>query len=287
LKKRTINLDMDALRTFMAGVERGSFAKAAERIGRSPAAVSQQLRKLETQFGAALLEKRGRSLAPTAAGEVALAYARRLLALNDEALAAVGGVSQEGHIRFGLVQDFAEGVLPDVLGRFSRAHPGVLLDAVVDGSRVLLEGLEAGILDLALVWGEPEQPNRQALGTAPMRWMGRPGFAVPLDQPVPLVVLRTPCRFREAGCAALDAAGIPWRIVFTSPSLGAAWAAVAAGLGVTPRVVLGLPRGLGPVAPLDRAAPLPPIGAWLAGASSPVVLLLRTEVAGLVAEALG
>jgi DNA-binding transcriptional LysR family regulator len=83
-----VNLDMDVLRTFVAGVDLGSFAKAAERVGRSPSAISMQLRKLEEQVGQPLVRKDGRSLALTEAGESLLSYARRLLDLNDEALMA-------------------------------------------------------------------------------------------------------------------------------------------------------------------------------------------------------
>ena len=60
--------------------------------------------------------------------------------------------------------------------------------------------------------------------------------------------------FRSAGLAALDSAGLPWRIAFTSPSLSGLWAAVSAGMGVTPRSLVGVP---GMVAPLGRRAGLP------------------------------
>lgn len=284
---KRVALDMDALRTFVAGVDAGSFARAAERVGRSPAAVSQHLRKLEAQFSARLFEKRGRGLALTPAGETALAYARRLLTLNDEAVAATGAVPLAGRARLGLVQDFAEGVLPDVLAAFARAHPGVVLEARVGAGRDLLDDVGAGRLDAALVWGEPALAEREWLGAVPMEWMAA-GGREPVDgQPVPLVLLDAPCRFREAGCAALDAAGLPWRIAFASPSLGAAWAAVSAGLGVMPRLRLGAPAGVAPVPGLGRAAGLPSVGAWLAGGGgNPQVAALREEVALRVAAAL-
>jgi DNA-binding transcriptional LysR family regulator len=119
LKK--INLDLDVVRTFATGIELGSFAKAADRLGRSTSAVSAQLKKLEEQTGAELFRKAGRGLALTEAGETMLAYARRLLELNDEAVIAVHGVELEGWVRLGLQEDFGETLLPDVLGRFARA----------------------------------------------------------------------------------------------------------------------------------------------------------------------
>jgi DNA-binding transcriptional LysR family regulator len=103
-----INLDMDVLRTLVTAQQLGGFNRAARRVGRSQSAVSQQIRKLEEQFGAPLFRKRGRSLALTVAGEIVLGYARRILELNDEAVAAVRGAALDGSVRFGLPGDFAE-----------------------------------------------------------------------------------------------------------------------------------------------------------------------------------
>src|SRR5579863_9447689 len=134
-----VNFDLDVLRTFAAGMELSSFAKAADRLGRSTSAVSAQLKKLEGQAGATLLRKEGRGLALTAAGETMLAYARRLLELNDEAVAAVHEVEIEGWVRLGLQEDFAETLLPTVLARFGRAHPKVRIEAQVARNFELME----------------------------------------------------------------------------------------------------------------------------------------------------
>src|SRR4051794_10344280 len=91
--------DLAVLRSFVAGMDLGSFAKAADRVGRSTSAISAQIRKLEEQAGIALFRKCGRGLALTDAGEVMLGYARRLVELNDEAAVAVRGVDLEGWIR--------------------------------------------------------------------------------------------------------------------------------------------------------------------------------------------
>ena len=112
---RPLNLDMDALRSFVTGFELGNFARAAERLGRSQSAVSTQLRKLEMQAGQPLVQKAGRTLALTAAGEGLFGYAKQLLALNDEAVDRLRGADIEGWARLGLPQDFAESWLPGVL----------------------------------------------------------------------------------------------------------------------------------------------------------------------------
>src|SRR5471030_2857615 len=96
------NFDVASLRTFVVGMELGSFAKAADRVGRSTSAVSAQIKKLEEQSGAPLFKKAGRNLALTEAGETMLRFARRLIDLNDEAAVAVRGTLLAGSMSFGL-----------------------------------------------------------------------------------------------------------------------------------------------------------------------------------------
>ena len=149
------NFDVAALRSLVAGVDLGSFAKAADRVARSSSAVSAQIRKLEEQAGTPLFVKAGRGLALTDAGDAMLRYARRMIELNDEAAAAVRGTNLDGWVRVGLQEDFGEAILPDVLGRFARAHPKVRIEARVARNADLLDRLDANQLDLALVWGDP------------------------------------------------------------------------------------------------------------------------------------
>lgn len=238
------NLDMDVLRSFVTGTELGSFAKAAERLGRSQSAVSLQLRKLEEQVGETLLRKDGRGLALTSAGEIMLSYAKRLLELNDEALSATRGVAVEGWVRLGLVQDFAESWLPLLLGRFARAHPQIKVDVLVERGVNLAEAVEKGELDLALCWGDYPSPRRRKVAEIPLRWVGASDFHLAPNEPVPLIAFKQPCTFRTRAIETLDDAGMPWRIAFNSPSLAGLYAAVEAGLGVTPRTAEGIPSRL-------------------------------------------
>ena len=252
-----VNLDMDVLRSFVTGIELGSFAKAASRLGRSPSAISLQLRKLEDQVGQILVQKQGRGLVLTEAGETMLGYARRLLDLNDAALSAVGSPALSGRVRIGLPQDFAETWLPETLGRFGRLHPGVRIDAHVDRNATLRSGMDKGHLDLALLWDEEGgERDGAVIGTLPMAWIGpRRGVTPPADRPLPLVLFGSPCLFRHAALSALDAAAIPWRISFSSPGLAGLWAAVAAGLGLTLRTPHGLPASLMALDPMESGLP--------------------------------
>jgi len=276
--------ELDVLRSFSTGVALGSFARAADRLGRSTSAVSAQLKKLEAQAGTPLTRKSGRGLALTDAGETLLAYAHRLLALNDEAAAALQGAKLQGWVRLGLSEDFGEALLPSVLGRFARAHPQLRVEACVARSAVLRERMAQGQLDLALAWDMGEAPvslHAERIARLPLQWIVAADPAVTAEaawrrererppggrrtasrEPLPLVLLDAPCALRAAVIAALDRAGQPWRHSFSSGSLAALWAATAAGLGLTVRMPFGVPAALRAIARTALGLPaLPP--AWL------------------------
>ncbi|MBB4275932.1 LysR substrate-binding domain-containing protein [Rhizobium mongolense] len=263
---RRMVFDLDVLRTFATGMELGNFAKAADRLGRSTSAVSAQLKKLEEQAGTPIFRKAGRGLALTEAGETMLAYARRLLELNDEAAVAVQSVELEGWVRLGLQEDFGENLLPDVLGRFARAHPKVRIEARVVRNAELLERVTTGKLDLALAWSDATlTAHCEKIGEVPMRWIGpaagEPGWNAASGEPLPLASLEAPCLLRTAATNALDRANIAWRLAFVSPSLGGLWAATAAGLGLTIRTPIGLPAKVRPLKPAELGLPeLPSLG---------------------------
>jgi DNA-binding transcriptional LysR family regulator len=277
------NLDMDALRTFLTGIELGSFAKAAERLARSQSAISAQLRKLEGQVGQPLVRKSGRGLAPTEAGESLLAHARRILEMNDEALAALRGAAVEGAVRLGLPQDFAETWLPDVLGSFTRAHPKVRVDVRVERNADLVESVLKGRLDLALTWEtDTPAPHAEPVAVLPVVWIGAADRPLPVyskRDPLPLLGFEAPCVFRSCTLAALDKARIPWRLAFTSTSLAGLWAAAAAGLGVAVRTPVGMAPGLAILDPRAAKLPaLPKVGLSLQAAEAdptPAVSRLR------------
>jgi DNA-binding transcriptional LysR family regulator len=252
------NLDMDALRSLVAILRLGGLARAAERIGRSPSAVSQQMRKLESQLGQPLFRKQGRRVVLTEAGDRVHAFAARILALNDEAVHAVRGAAVDGVVRFGLPGDFAESWLPAALGQFRKAYPAVRVDVLVEPNRLLLERLDRGELDLVLAMNQGGRADAERLARLPMTWIGPEGMqeVVRAEAVLDLALYQPPCFFRQAGTAALDRAGIAWRPAFVTASLHSLWAGVAAGLGITVRTGADLPPGL---MRLDERHGLPPL----------------------------
>jgi DNA-binding transcriptional LysR family regulator len=284
------NLDMDVLRTLAVAMDLGSFARAAERLGRTQSAISLQMRRLEAQLGQKLFRKQGRGVALTDAGDAVLGYARRILELNDEAVAAVKGAALAGAVRLGVHQDCAEAWLPAVLARFARAHPAVHITAQVERNAVLLDRLAHGALDLALVFGASTAPapGFEAIPVAelPMAWIAARGFVRPADAPLPLVMFEAPCVFREASLGALERARVPWRLALTSPSLAGLWAAAAAGLGVTVRTRIGLPAALVTIEPGLPPLPRVPLTLHALADAPPAVARLREILLDVLARGL-
>lgn len=288
------NLDIDVLRTFVTGVELGSFAQAADRLGRSPAAVSAQLKKLEGQLEQPLFRKSGRKLALTDAGELLLGYAKRMLELNDEAVGRVRSSTLEGWVRVGLPHDFAENGLPAVLARFARTHEKVRIEACAERNSELIKRVAAGQLDFALVW-QDERVTRylEKVAELPLVWVGQPGYVRSAKTALPLAAFEAPCLFRAAATAALDKVGQPWHLSFTTPSLAGLWAAVESGLGLAVRTPIGVPQHLAVLGKAEKLPALPTVSLVFIGqpeAQTPAVQLLqdilRETVVGVVEAAL-
>ena len=249
MNKLPPTFDLDALRSFVTGIECGSFAQAASRLCRSTSAVSAQLKKLEQQCGADLVVKRGRHLALTQNGEIIMGYARRLLALNDEAQRALQGERLQGEIRIGMQEDFGKSLMPGILGEFKRHHPGMRIIARVDRNRALLNALNDNMLDMALLWqAESIQREGKTIGQCRLEWITHPQLDIATllaeGKPLPLVMLESPCLMRSRSIDCLDRANIAWQVVFISHSLSGIWAAVQAGLGITVRTRIGMPGNL-------------------------------------------
>jgi DNA-binding transcriptional LysR family regulator len=137
------------LKAFAAVVERASFARAAEHLGLSPSALSQTIRQLETRLGVRLLNRTTRSVAPSASGE--LLY-QRIAPLFREMEAAVAEASEatgrvSGTLRINTLGIAARHVIAPRLARFHQAHPGVVLDIVVDDA---LADIVAGRFDAGI-----------------------------------------------------------------------------------------------------------------------------------------
>lgn len=252
-----LNLDLDLVRTFVAVAETRSFTRAGERLGRTQSAISLQMRRLEERLDRALFTRDPRHVALTPAGETLLPHARRLLRLNDEIVGELVEADIEGEVRLGAPEDFATLHLPEILGQFAKSHPKVALTVTCDLTLHLLDGLRDGALDLALVKREPLGPDVGVrVWREPLVWAAADRGLLDSQPMLPLVLAPSPCVYRKRAIAALEQAGRPWRIAYTSPSLAGQHAALRAGLGLTV-----LPRDMTPsdLAVLSPEAGLPPL----------------------------
>ena len=228
------NLDLDLVRTFAAIVQSGSFTRAAEAMRRQQSTISLQVKRLEDQIGRKLLDRNPHAVKLTAEGETFLAYARKLLDLNDEVVARVNEPAMRGTVRLGTPEDFATGHLPSVLARFAQAYPSVALEVSCDLTLHLLDRFRTGAFDLALVKRERATDSAGIrVWREPLVWVRGERDFWPAKDPLPLVVSPAPCVYRKRATEALDRARRPWRVAYTCGSLAGSLAAVRAGLGIT------------------------------------------------------
>ncbi|MDQ0559715.1 DNA-binding transcriptional LysR family regulator [Rhizobium mesoamericanum] len=231
----TFGFDLDLLRTFAAVVETGGFTRAADRINLTQSTVSQQIKKLETNLGHALLvrDRATGSVHTTEEGEVLMSYARRILTVSAEASQALGrSVPLAKTVRLGVPEDFAGQRMIDLLSGFSRMSPAARLDTVSGWSFELRRLLHAGEIDLALVKREPGDGACIAKWEERLVWVGDPVLATGKD-PVPLAVFPAGCIYRERVIRAVERSGRTWRIAFSSQGLMGVQAAVVSGLGIS------------------------------------------------------
>ncbi|WP_027549713.1 LysR family transcriptional regulator [Bradyrhizobium sp. Cp5.3] len=227
-------LDLELLRSFVSVVEAGGFTRASERVHRTQSTVSQQIKRLEEDVGQVLLHRDGKDVRPTEAGERLLSYARRLLSLAEEARDMLRQPDGEGAIRLGIPEDFAAYRLAKLLGAFSRSHPGLRLDVRADQSKNLSRDLERGELDLALYKREAGEKGAIAVWPEQVHWVTSKSHPINADvTSVPLIGFPLGCLYRAGAIHALESAGRPWHMAYTSSSLAGIQAAVAAGMGLS------------------------------------------------------
>lgn len=262
------NLDIELLRTFVAVAEKESFAAAAQAVLRSQSAVTQQMQRLETQLGKQLFRRAGRGKELTEDGLKTLAYARRLLALNDESWEAITGSALTGEIRLGAPHDITDTVLPNLLAHFARHFPGLRIDIQIGRSPHLIRALRRGDIDMTVAAADAAGLRYLTLRTSPIVWMCAPSYRHDPSRPLPLIVADELSFFRRIAIEHLDLHQIPWKITYTSPTVVGVRAAVKAGLGVTARSVEMLSSDLRVLGEFDALPRLPDVSFRLYLASS-------------------
>ena len=255
-------LDIDLLRSFAVAAETAALSRAAERVGRSQAALSMQMKRLEDLVGHSLLTRTGRGVLLTVQGERLLVHARRILAAHDDAVAEFSGRSLSGSVRFGCPDDYAQAFLPVLLRGFAQHHPAAAIEVVCAATPRLEARLERGGLDLALV-SVPLAARQTILRREDLVWVLPKGGAAPHPDPLPLALGDPDTLDHQAALAALDRAGRAYRIAYASGSLSGLLAVARSGQAVAVLTRSAVPSDLQIQGRASGLPALPQIGLTL------------------------
>ena len=240
----TALLDIDQLRTFIAIAESGSFTKAAEVVNKTQSAVSMQMKRLEERLDRAIFARDGRASKLTEDGSRLLDYARRLVKLNVETVAAFSDAALSGRVRLGVPDDYADRYLPEIMARFSRAYPGVELTVLCEPSVDLVDRIDDNDLDLAIITNCESRRIAETFRRERLLWVSSNRHPTHLEAPLPLALGRPSCYWRRTAVEQLESVGRPYRLLYSSSNAGAVAAAVLAGLAVSVLPESGLRPGM-------------------------------------------
>lgn len=225
------NLDITTLRSFMAVADNGGVTKAAGFLNLTQSAVSMQLKRLEETLGVDLLDRSGRGVALTAAGDQLLGYARRMVALNDEVVGRLSDDAFEGEIHLGVPHDIVYPAIPKVLQRFNAAYPRVKVQLSASHTQILKQQFARGECDIILTTEPDRCADGETLKSLPLVWVGAPGGAAWRQRPLNLA-LGQHCSFRPLALRALEAADVDWNMAVDTTSDRTIEATVAADLAI-------------------------------------------------------
>lgn len=255
-------IDPDLLRSFVLIADGYSFTAAAAIVGRTQSAVSMQIKRLEELLGQPLLARNNNGAELTPHGQYLLPRAREILALQDQVIATFHEPQVAGAVRLGTPDDYAFAYLPPILRRLAETHPAVQVDVLCLPSNDLVRAVKADELDLALVSEMHDTRGLQAtpLWRGPLAWVTSEHGAPHRRAPLPLSLAACECSWKVAATRALDRAGIPYRLAYTSSTQVGTQAPVLAGLAVTVSPLSWLPDGLRPLRPEEGLPRLPQFG---------------------------
>jgi DNA-binding transcriptional LysR family regulator len=249
------NLDMTALRSFVMVADAGGVTKAAGLLNLTQSAVSMQLKRLEESLNLALLDRSARQISVTPEGEQLLSYARRMLALNDEALRRLTAENYEGEISLGVPHDIIYPYIPPVLRRFAADFPRMKIKLVSSPTKTLREMFGRGEIDAIVTTELHPGPGGESLVTLPLVWVGAVDGIAWRNRPLPVAFCKN-CIFRSGVLKRLDQAHFDWQMVVESDLDNAVDAVVSADLAVHALIKGVYPRQTAPV-PHDGALPDP------------------------------
>ncbi len=249
-------LDPALLECFVAVAERRSFSRAAAALNRTQSAVSMQIKRLEERLQVSLFRRGRAGVTLSESGEALIDYARRILALNGEAVARLRSRDVEGEVRLGAMDDYGTLLIPPLLARFAAAYPLVRVE-MQTGLTASMPARLGAEFDLVVAMHPAGQGRGEFLRRETPVWAANAEHAMPKVRPLPLALNPQGCLFRKWAIAALDRVGIPWRLAFIGSGQAAVEAVAAQGLAVTVLKAGTFPARLRRLGAHDGLPPLP------------------------------
>ena len=237
-------MDFDQLTTFLEVAKLGNFSRAGDKVFRSQSAVSAQIRQLEQEYGTRLLDRSGKRVTLTPAGEVLFEYANRLLALRGESQRAVADQDRtpRGILAIGANEATCLYVLPETFSEYRRRYSDVQISIYRNFSHKILERLQDGLIDVGIVTMPVKAPSlvvkrifhdRLMLMTGPNHPLTRLD-AVPVEAMVAYpVILPKAGHTRKTMDKLLRPYQPNVRIAMELPSIAMIKAFVASGMGIS------------------------------------------------------
>jgi len=257
-------LNMEQLTTLVAFADSGSVKGAAALVHKTPSAVSVQLAKLTQVLGRELLQRQGRRLLLNHDGVELVRYARRLLAVQAEALAFFQVAGIVGSLRIGLPDDYSPLLMTLLLAQLGRIAPQVYVEVFYAPSAELRPMLRQGQLDLAILSAETDSQEGVILRTEPVVWIGSSQHETWQQPSVPLALFPEGCIFRKWALSQLQRSQRECRIACTSHSISAIQAAVASGFALSVVAESGIIPGIRRLTEEQGYAALPDVTIILA-----------------------
>lgn len=258
-------LELDLLKTLVAIAETGNFSAAANAVLRTPSAISMQVKRIEDLLGRPVFIRAPRSVTLNEDGEILVAHARRVLAMNADTVAKFISPEIEGTVRLGAIDHAADSFLPAVLREFARSHPRVRVDVFIENSEPQYEALRRGELDIAILTCQNsgiDNRNIEMLFTEQLVWAGLKGGIAAEQDPLPVSVWEEGCVWRTNALEGLEKQKRDYRITFKSAHLAGQKAGLRADLAIAP---LPLSSCDGEIVPLTAAHNLPELDHYSMG----------------------
>ncbi|MFB2683440.1 LysR family transcriptional regulator [Shewanella mangrovisoli] len=274
-------MEIEALRSFVAFVDTGSFTRAAMQTYKTQSAVSMQMKRLEQELEKTLFVKEGRNLVLSTEGQRFGLYAKQLLQLHDETVTTIKQTQVGTQLHLGCPDDYAESVLPRIVALLHDHIKQLDLQITCASSQKLRIMLDSGQLDAAIVTRLPESDEGYLLQTSKGVWVSASGSNLSDAEPLPIALFQKDCKFHIAALDGLMKQNRHYQLLACSSSAAALNAIVAKDLAISAMAECSVSAPLN-IIDSETLPPLPVVAVALvisAKAYSPINAELAKQIA--------